>query len=386
LTTRCDFMDIDPSSLKSGLRGILPEGIPPLTSFYLYLTEGCNLACRHCWISPSFVKGSPDAGCLSLDLLKLAVSEAKPLGLNHAKLTGGEPTLHPQFREIVDFLTSESISLNMETNGTLIDLPLARYLKNNTTLRFISVSIDSCHPEIHDRFRGVPGSHEKAVSGIRNLVEAGYRPQIIMSPFRGNQHEIPDFIEFAANLGADSIKFNPVNSSGRGKVMHERGEALEFDEVLDLTREIYGKLLRISPISLSIMIPSALLSVRELLNSGGIFSVCRVHNILGILGTNELALCGIGRNVQELCFGKIEKGLLYDVWTAHPVLRELRTMLDQPFPGICGDCIHAKTCLTNCVAQNYLDSGKLIHPSSMCLEAEGRGLFRDTRRLSFSAF
>ncbi len=31
----------------------LPEGVPPLTSLYMYIAGSCNLACRHCWISPT---------------------------------------------------------------------------------------------------------------------------------------------------------------------------------------------------------------------------------------------------------------------------------------------------------------------------------------------
>ena len=126
----------------------LPEGVPPLHTFYLYLTNGCNLACRHCWITPSFVNGKPSPGdCLDIDLLKIAVSEGKKLGLANAKLTGGEPVLHPRFVEIVDFLSAENIKMIMETNATLIDAQLAKHLKNNTTMWFVSTSLDSAKPE-----------------------------------------------------------------------------------------------------------------------------------------------------------------------------------------------------------------------------------------------
>ena len=108
----------------------LPEGVPPLRTFYLYLTSCCNLRCRHCWIAPEFAGGAAVPGTtIDLPALKRAVIEAKTLGLVNAKLTGGEPMLHPQFREIVDMLTTEGIALNMETNGTLITREIARYLK-----------------------------------------------------------------------------------------------------------------------------------------------------------------------------------------------------------------------------------------------------------------
>ena len=90
----------------------MPPDVPALKVFYLYLSAGCNLCCRHCWITPTFVHGKPvPAECLDFNLLKGAVAEAKPMGLSSAKLTGGEPTLHPAFRKIADFLTGEGLEL-----------------------------------------------------------------------------------------------------------------------------------------------------------------------------------------------------------------------------------------------------------------------------------
>ncbi len=44
--TLCDPLpEASPAALA------LPEGVPPLTTFYLYLTDGCNLHCRHCELS-----------------------------------------------------------------------------------------------------------------------------------------------------------------------------------------------------------------------------------------------------------------------------------------------------------------------------------------------
>ena len=58
----------------------MPPDVPALKVFYLYLSAGCNLHCRHCWITPTFVHGKPvPAECLDFDLLKSAVAEAKRL-------------------------------------------------------------------------------------------------------------------------------------------------------------------------------------------------------------------------------------------------------------------------------------------------------------------
>ena len=360
----------------------LPEGVPPLNSFYLYLSTGCNLACRHCWITPTFVDGEPSSGdCLDVDLLRRAVAEAKPLGLSRGKLTGGEPTLHPQFVEIVDMLTAEGLGMDMETNGTLIDAPLARHLKEETKLSFISVSLDGANPETHDAFRSVPGAFEAALRGLGHLVDAGYgNVQVIMSPHRGNLGELEDLVNLAVERGAGSVKFNPVTRSGRGIAMHERGEALDYDEVIDLVHRVLGELQDRTPISLRIMLPPALMTVKELHRTASGGGSCHVRHILGILGTGDMALCGVGRNVPALCFGRLGQDSVRDVWLSHPTLLQLRRDLDEAYPGVCGECLHALRCLTHCVAQNYVDSGHLVWPSAMCAEADLRGVFPDSRR------
>ncbi len=370
--TVCDPL---PESAPAAPALNLPDGVPALTSFYLYLTDGCNLHCRHCWIAPRFVNGKPDPGeCLDVDLLRKAVTEAKPLGLSNAKLTGGEPTLHPQFVEIADYLTAEGLSLTMETNGTLIDAALARRLKEKTSLWHISVSLDGPNAEIHDAFRRVPGSFDAATRGLKHLVDVGYRPQVIMCPHKGNVRYIEDVVKMAVELGAGSVKFNPVTSTGRGIAMHEHGETLDFEETMTLAHWIRGELQSRTPIRLILATPLALYTVSELVKAGD-NGMCHVRHILGVLGSGEMALCGIGRTIPALVFGNLREKSVADVWFDTPVLHELRRELDAPYPGVCGQCVHAGRCLTYCVAQNYETTGRLVAPDRLCAAADERGAF-----------
>jgi hypothetical protein len=49
------------------------------------------------------------------------------------------------------------------------------------------------------------------------------------------------------------------------------------------------------------------------------------------------------------------------------------------FPGICARCIFARACRTGCVADNYVQSGRLIATEWMCVEAVRRGVFPSAR-------
>ena len=153
----------------------LPEGVPPLGTLYLYASGSCNLACRHCWITPEYVGFEPGASAdngqhVPLAYVEKAIREGKPLGLGSIKLTGGEPTLHPKFRELVTLIADAGLRITMETNGTLIDDDLAQFIKATPQFNFVSVSLDGADAETHDTMRSVPGSFQRAMEGIGALV------------------------------------------------------------------------------------------------------------------------------------------------------------------------------------------------------------------------
>lgn len=393
--TDCDYDATNPAQ-SAALD--LPEGVPPLRSFYLYLSNSCNLACRHCWITPHYLPGAvpetlldgarPQAAVSPGDVidvaaLRLAVAEARPLGLSSAKLTGGEPMLHPRFLEIVDMLTEAGLSLNMETNGTLLTPETARYLKEQSKIGFISISLDGADAATHDDFRSVPGAFAAALHGLDALVAAGYRnTQVIMSVHRGNRGQVEAVLRLAAEHGAGSVKLNPVTNSGRGAGMHERGEDLDFDERLELARTIHTDLRRRAPIPVLLNMPPALTPLPEIQRRQGATGDCGVLGILGILGTGEIALCGIGRTISELVYGRLGQDSIREIWLSHPTILALRRQLAEveTYPGICRQCVHASQCRTGCVAQNYVDGQQLVWPSWLCEKAQQRGAFPATRR------
>ena len=141
--------------------------VPPLATIYFYLTEGCNLACRHCWIAPKYQAGSTIYPSLSYDLFVNIIQQAKPLGLGSVKLTGGEPLLHPNIVELLRFIRAEELGLTIESNGLLCTPEIVEEIKQCKG-PFVSVSLDGAKAETHEWVRGVEGSFEMALraSGI----------------------------------------------------------------------------------------------------------------------------------------------------------------------------------------------------------------------------
>jgi len=344
----------------------------------VYMTGGCNLACQHCWIAPTYQANGGTGGHLDYDLFAIAIEEGLPLGLYNIKLTGGEPLLHPDFVRFVDLIKEKELGLTIETNGTLMTESLARYLKEKSTLSHISVSLDGATAATHDPFRGVKGSFDKAVQGIRFLVEVGFHPQIIMSLHAGNINEIEALVALATELGAGSVKFNLIQATGRGETFVWRGKSLALPQQIELGRWIEDDLQKHSSIELHYSWPPVFNSLKKLVS--GVIGSCSVFNILGILNTGHLALCGIGEQIPELNFGLLGDDRVADIWTNHPTLLDIRKNVPDNLEGVCSLCIFQQRCFGHCIAENYHYYKRLTAPFWFCQEAENVGLFPTTRK------
>ena len=355
----------------------LEAGVPPLNSLYLYISGVCNLFCAHCWISPPQSNDREEGPFLELEFAAKAVREAKPLGLRSVKLTGGEPLLHPQFRELIDQLSEEDVKILIETNGTRIDDSLAQFLKGRSRVVFISVSMDGVTAQTHEILRGVPGSHERTMDGIRALVGAGYSPQIICTLHRENIDQMADMVQLAERIGCGSVKFNNIQQMGRGeKFTKERG--LSVPEIIHLCGHLEKEIIPRSRIPVFFDIPMAFYSIRRLFRDSS--HRCALLNILSVLATGELSLCGIGVTTEELVFGHIARDSLKEVWNRNPVLARMRMLIPDQLLGACGRCLHREICLGNCVANNFHRSRELNGSYVFCEKASELGLFPEARK------
>jgi SynChlorMet cassette radical SAM/SPASM protein ScmF len=351
----------------------------PLNQIYFYLTEGCNLRCRHCWIAPKFQTKDCSYPVLSVDLFKSIVEQGKPLGLSGVKLTGGEPLMHPQISDILDYMKSEGLNLTIETNGVLCTPEIAQQIAECNN-HFVSVSLDGADAETHEWVRGIPGCFEAALDGVRHLVQAGMKPQIIMSVMRRNKDQMEPMVRLAESLGAESVKFNLIQPIARGENLHKSGDTLTIEELVDLGSWVENGLSSSTELRVVYDHPAAFRPLGNMFGEDGDgCSTCGILGILGVLADGSYALCGIGEHVPELVFGRAAENRLEEVWKRTDVLNELREGLAERLEGICGDCLMKNVCLGSCVAQNYYRSQHLWTPFWYCEEARKAGLFPETR-------
>ncbi len=351
--------------------------IPPLRTLYFYLTGDCNMACRHCWIAPDFLNADTSKKALPFALFKKIVTEAKEIGLTTVKLTGGEPLIHPDIIPILRFIRDEGLALSIESNGVAMTPHIADLIKSCKG-HFISISIDGMKQN-HEWMRGVSGSFERASQGVRTLVETGIHPQVIMAVAGRNGDEIESLARYARDLGASSVKYNFITPTVRGEVMEQKGETVTVQEQIALSNWIIKELRQEIGIPLLTNIPKAFIPLSAMFDLDNACGGCGIFTILGVLHDGTFALCGIGKNVPELCFGHAKDDNIRDIWENSRELNDLREHLPDGLKGICARCLMKNICLGQCIAGNYYVYHDLLAGHKFCEDAAEAGLFPGTR-------
>jgi MoaA/NifB/PqqE/SkfB family radical SAM enzyme/SAM-dependent methyltransferase len=183
-----------------------------LRELWLHVTNRCNMACRHCL----FASGPDDAAELPADRVLDLAREASRLGCRVFALTGGEPTIHPDFDRIVDgLLALEDAAVAVLTNGRTLPA-LAGALKRWPPDRFhLQVSLDGLGDR-HDRIRG-RGAMAELERNLACLRDTGRPFTLSMCVTGENVADMPGLVRFAAGAGATNVHFMWYFVRGRGE-------------------------------------------------------------------------------------------------------------------------------------------------------------------------
>jgi len=180
--------------------------------YALELTPACNNRCPGC--SNVFVEApgrplTPETPPpLSLAGWREILTKIKP----HAhlvKLTGGEPTLHPEFAGIVGLLREADIPFSIFSNGTWPEAAsLLTLLRDTPQFRGFLISLHGATPASHDTFSANPGSFQQTTANIRRATTAGLPVSISTVIHQHNLEEIEALPTLASTLGANHVVFN----------------------------------------------------------------------------------------------------------------------------------------------------------------------------------
>jgi len=357
---------------------VKPEIELELSALSINITDQCNLRCRHCWVSAGPGAAGGRAQELTREEIVGFVRDAIPHGLRNVNITGGEPFARWDMLDIISDIRALSIGISMETNGTLIDEKIAATL-NELGVYCVAVSLDGATPDSHEFLRGVAGSFAQACEAIRLLSRAGIPTQAIASIHRGTLDETEDIIALAAELGASSVKVDPIQAWGRA-AEDEALECLSVAEHLDLHHRLTARA-RAHPQGAEVMVPvpPAFLPAKEL----AVYrEICGPLARLGLLPDGRVSICAFGGSKSAPIFGSAREHSVADIWAGNRELRELREVVPHRLEGVCGRCLLRLTCLGYCRAKAVSVFGSLASPCEICQAAYDMGVFPASRLMN----
>ena len=158
--------------------------------------------------------------------------------------SGGEPLVRKDLPELAAYAVEKGMRAVISTNGTLITADMAKTLKS-IGLSYVGISLDGMQP-VNDRFRGVPGSFDKALAGIRHCQDAGIKVGLRFTINRYNVDEIPAIFDLLEDMNIPRVCFYHLVYAGRGSEMVKEDLSHEetrkaVDLIIDRTRALHDK-------------------------------------------------------------------------------------------------------------------------------------------------
>src|SRR6202161_3715157 len=173
------------------------------------LTYACNLSCVHCLSS----SGRRDPRELTTAECKAVIDTLQRMQVFYVNIGGGEPTVRPDFWELVDYATAHHVGVKFSTNGVRITPEVAARLAASDYVD-VQISLDGATAAVNDTVRGA-GSYAMAIRALENLAAAGFSDaKISVVVTRHNVGQLAEFAALASRYGA-TLRITLLRRSGR---------------------------------------------------------------------------------------------------------------------------------------------------------------------------
>ncbi|HLI55076.1 MAG TPA: mycofactocin radical SAM maturase [Acidimicrobiales bacterium] len=344
---------------RPGVARQLEPGLEAPICLTWELTYGCNLACIHCLSS----SGRRDPAELSREEARRVVDELAEMQVFYVNIGGGEPTIRPDFWDLVSYSVHRGVGVKFSTNGTTMTADRAAQLAA-TDYVDVQVSLDGADAATNDAVRG-PGSWAAARRAMDLLAEAGFTGfKISVVVTRHNADRLDELAALADAYRAQ-LRLTRLRPSGRGA---------DTWDALHPTAEQQVRLYR------------WLLDHPEVLTGDSFFHLSALGEPLP-----GLNLCGAGRVVclidpvgdvyacpfvlhPEFKAGSVRQpGGFRSVWLSSDLFGSLRSPRSA---GACASCGSYDACRGGCMAAKFFTGLPLDGPDPECVHGHGEALLQ----------
>jgi uncharacterized radical SAM superfamily Fe-S cluster-containing enzyme len=197
--------------------GLCPEHMQHSCLTLVEITDHCNLRCPICYAdSGPHRPGFRDVATVERMLDAIVANEGEP---DVVQISGGEPTLHPEFFAILDAARQRPIRhLMINTNGLRIakEPDFAARLATYQPGFEVYLQFDSLRDEVHQELRGARLADIR-LRALENLNARDISTTLVVTVKKGlNDHELGGIVEFALSQPCvRGVTFQPIQAAGR---------------------------------------------------------------------------------------------------------------------------------------------------------------------------
>jgi len=185
----------------------------------IYINSSCNLKCEYCWFH-SFLntKKTNPAKTIPYSIIKRMVEELKSIGVKYIVLSShGEPWLHPDICEIINFIVNKGVYLRITTNLTF---------ENSTTrlafakANFLAITFSAPSENLYSKIH-MPQTKKCYKNLIKNLEIYSDLYKKRKNPFmeiryiitKNNYKYVEEMVKLASHLGIPQIRFRILDTT-----------------------------------------------------------------------------------------------------------------------------------------------------------------------------
>lgn len=177
-------------------------------SFDIEITARCNCNCRHCYINLPAGDAAARVQELSLVEIESITDQAVALGSFWCLVTGGEPLLRSDFKDIYLMLKKKGLLVSVFTNACLVSEEIVRLFQEFPP-RDVEVTVYGATRETYEAVTRKPGFYALFRRGLQRLLDGGVKVRLKAMALRSNLHELPEITAFAEQHTADYFRYDP---------------------------------------------------------------------------------------------------------------------------------------------------------------------------------
>ena len=198
------------------------------------LTERCNLRCNYC-MPEEGIQLRPRNDFMSLKEVVAMATTFVSLGVKKIRLTGGEPLVRKDAKEILQELSKLPIELAITTNGILVDEYIDTFKSCGITS--INVSLDSLKEE---KFNAITRRDYfgRVMANIQSLLNQKFHVKVNAVVIKGvNDDEICDLVSWTRdkNVHVRFIEFMPFQGN-----KWDWSKGVSFKEMISIIENRFG--------------------------------------------------------------------------------------------------------------------------------------------------